>query len=98
MSRRPTTARRPADWSHFGPFLDTLVDHYEMVLVDPGPLANPHSVLDAPRATNGGPIDAVLLVRNQRISSNSDLSQAERRLDDAGVAILGVIENFVVSE
>lgn len=87
----------PGDWSRFGPCLEVLRDHYEMVLVDPGPLENPNSVLDAPSATAGGKIDAVLLVHNQRISSETDLGDAERRLDAAGIAVMGLIENFVVS-
>jgi Mrp family chromosome partitioning ATPase len=85
------------DWSRFAPCIETLRTHYEMVLVDPGPLEDIDPIGDALARTAGGRIDALLLVRNQRITPEEDLSEAQRRLAAAGIAVAGLIENFVVA-
>jgi Mrp family chromosome partitioning ATPase len=93
--RHDLTAR---DWSRFAACIETLREHYEMVLVDPGPLEDLESIDDALAATPGGRIDAVLLVRNRRITSEEDLTRIEERLAAAEIAVTGLIENFVVEE
>lgn len=93
--RHDLTAR---DWSRLAACIETLREHYEMVLVDPGPLEDLESIGDALAATPGGQVDALLLVRNRRITSEDDLTQIEQRLADAEIAVTGLIENFVVED
>ena len=45
--------------------------------------------------TVGGKIDAVLLVRNPRITSEARLADVESQLTASAVALAGLIENFV---
>ena len=85
------------DWSRFAPCIETLRKHYEMVLVDPGPLEDLGPVGDALARTAGGKVDALLLVCNQRITPEEDLSEVQERLSAAGIAVTGLIENFVVA-
>jgi Mrp family chromosome partitioning ATPase len=95
-SVRQASAAR--DWSRLASCIETLREHYEMVLVDPGPLEDLDSIGDVLAATAGGKIDAVLLVRNRRITSEEDLTEIEQRLNAAEIAVTGLIENFVVEE
>ena len=89
------TGHTTGDWSRLAPCLETLKHHYEMVLVDLGPLENIESIGDALNRTVDGKIDAVLLVHNRRITSAERLSQVEQELTASGVALAGMIENFV---
>ena len=95
----PSAGHDPAagDWSRLAPCIETLRKHYEMVLVDPGPLEDIGPIGDALARTAGGKIDALLLVHNQRITPEEDLDEVERRLTAAGIAVAGLIENFVVA-
>ena len=83
------------DCSRLAPCLDILKSHYEMVLVDLGPLEKNESLGDFFAQTVGGKIDAVLLVHNPRITSEARLADVEEQLTAAGVALAGLIENFV---
>jgi Mrp family chromosome partitioning ATPase len=91
----PTDHQKPGDWSRLPPCLDTLKNHYEMVLVDLGPLENIESIGDFFDRTLGAKIDAVLLVRNPRITSEARLAAVEQQLTASAVALAGLIENFV---
>jgi Mrp family chromosome partitioning ATPase len=85
------------DWSQLGPSLKTLKDHYEMVLVDLGPLESIESIGEALGRVVDEKIDAVLLVHNGRITSAERLGNVERELTAAGVTLAGMIENFVAA-
>ena len=87
----------PGDWSRFAPCIETLRRHYEMVLVDPGPLENLGPIGEVLAQAAGGKIDALLLVCNQRITPEEDLNEVEQQLTAAGIAVTGLIENFVVA-
>ena len=93
----PTNSPTCGDWSRLAPCIETLKNHYEMVLVDLGPLENIKSIGDVLSQTVGGKIDAVLLVRNPRITSEAQLAAVEQQLTASGVALAGLIENFVAS-
>jgi Mrp family chromosome partitioning ATPase len=95
--REPSAEHQPASggWSNLGACLKTLRDHYELVLVDPGPLEDIALFGDALAPAAGGGIDALLLVHNQRITSENDLAEIEQRLTAAEIAVTGLIENFV---
>ncbi len=91
----PTGGQTCGDWSRLAPCLDTLKNHYEMVLVDLGPLENFESIGDFFGRTVGGKIDAILLVRNPRITSEARVADVESQLTASAVALAGLIENFV---
>jgi Mrp family chromosome partitioning ATPase len=95
--REPSVKSEPAagDWSRLAPCIETLRRHYEMVLVDFGPLEDIRQFGHAMARTPGGKIDAVLLVHNRRITPDEALTEVEQRLGAAGIAVAGVIENFV---
>ena len=50
---------------------------------------------DALNRTVDGHIDAVLIVHNPRITSTDRLARVEQELTGSGVALAGMIENFV---
>jgi Mrp family chromosome partitioning ATPase len=83
------------DWSLLASCLETLKDHYEMVLVDLGPLENIGAIGDALGRVVEKKIDAVLLVHNGRTTSAERLSDVQQALTASGIAVAGVIENFV---
>ena len=93
--REPADARKPGDWSQLAPCLDTLKNHYEMVLVDLGPLEKIEALDEFFGRTIDGRIDAVLLVRNPRITTEARLAEVESQLSGSPVALAGLIENFV---
>ncbi len=93
--RQPADDPKRGDWSRLAPCLDTLRNHYEMVLVDLGPLESIESTGDLFERTVGGKIDAILLIRNPRITSEARLADVEAQLTASGVALAGLIENFV---
>jgi Mrp family chromosome partitioning ATPase len=95
--REPTGEQARGDCSRLASCLDTLKGHYEMVLVDLGPLENIESLDDYFRQTIDGKIDGVLLVHNPRITSEARLADVEEQLTAANVALAGLIENFVAS-
>ena len=53
------------DWSRLGRCLETLKDHYEMVLVDLGPLEDNEPIGEVLARAAGGNIDAFLLVHDR---------------------------------
>ena len=91
----PPKGPTAADWSRFAACVETLKNHYEMVLVDLGPLESIESFGDMLGRSAAGKIDAVLLVHNPRVTSEERLAAVEQQLTDAGIALAGRIENFV---
>jgi Mrp family chromosome partitioning ATPase len=83
------------DWSRLAPSIETLREHYDMVLVDLGPLENIESLGDALGKTLGGAIDALLLVHDGRITSSERLAEVEQELVEAKIPLAGVVQNFV---
>jgi len=95
--REPATERDdPAnDFARLATCIESLRDHYEMVLVDLGPLEDLGPAGAALIRTDAGNIDAVLLVHNQRAMPEEQLDEKKRQLTDAGITVAGLIENFV---
>jgi receptor protein-tyrosine kinase len=89
------TAWTSAGWARLAECLKTLRSHFEMTLVDLGPLEGIQHVGDSLHRTIASELDAVLLIRNQRITSNEQLSIAQKELSAAGVVLAGLIENFI---
>ena len=87
--------RRTLDWPHLSDCLDNLRGHFEMVLVDLGPLEDAQWAAGQPPWATAGQIDALLLVCNRRLTSEERLSETQHRLSEAGVPLAGLIENFI---
>ncbi|MFI4876573.1 MAG: hypothetical protein ACIALR_14585 [Blastopirellula sp. JB062] len=67
--------------------LEKMKGSYDMILVDVG------QVNDVPEKINE--VDAAMIVRDLRMSDDTQVAEVVRRLSGAGVSILGVTENFV---
>jgi len=73
--------------------LGSLGDHYEVTLVDAGPMTN----LDRPRVhclTGNSGLTGILLIRDLRHDSDADIEQAAEKLAQIGLPCHGIIENF----
>jgi Mrp family chromosome partitioning ATPase len=73
--------------------LDALRLSYQLVLVDVGTLSE--RARDLVPLLAAGSFDAALLVRDIRMTSPKELSDAAQRLVDAGIQTYGIAENFV---
>jgi Mrp family chromosome partitioning ATPase len=73
--------------------LESLRHSYQLVLCDVGTLSE--RARDLVPLLAAGSFDASILVRDIRMTSAKELSDAARRLTDAGIATYGVAENFV---
>lgn len=92
----PSESGRPVgDPSRLSGCLEALRNHYDMVLVDLGPLEDV-GLGDPARAQDiAQMIDAVVLVHNDRITSQDRLTALAERLATAGITTAGIVENFV---
>ncbi len=95
-AREPSAeGNRPAgDAARLPACLGILREHYDMVLVDVGPLEEAESAEGAIRQT-ARLVDAVVLVRNHRLTSTEDLAACQQQLTEAGTVVAGIVENFV---
>ncbi|MGA2797870.1 MAG: AAA family ATPase, partial [Thermoguttaceae bacterium] len=75
--------------------LDTLRKNYDLVLLDLGPLENPRSLGDLASGGLNCRIDAVTVVHKAGKILATCLPAVRQSLAVAGVAVTGVIENFV---
>ena len=80
-----------------GPCLDTLKNHYEMVLVDLGPLENIESIGDVLCQTDRRRKDRRRSVGSQSAHhvGRTPWPTSSEQLTASGVALAGLIENFV---
>ncbi len=94
-AREPSAeGHRPAgDPARLPVCLGILREHYDMVLVDLGPLEEAESAQDAMRRT-ARLVDAVVLVRNHRLTSAERLAACQEQLTEAGTVVVGIVENF----
>jgi Mrp family chromosome partitioning ATPase len=69
--------------------LDSLRQHYDLVLVDLGQFG------ESPARAVIDWIDAAVLVHNVRVASREELDRTRRRMRAAGLVEAGVAENFV---
>jgi Mrp family chromosome partitioning ATPase len=96
-------AREPAsecggplgDPSRLPDCLKVLKEHYDLVMVDLGPLENAVLADGARSEMLAEGIDAVILVHGPQITSESQRIAVERKLAAAGIAVAGIVENFV---
>ncbi len=73
---------------------NSLRNHFDIILVDPGPLCN-SPIFDKQFAgVSDGCIDAALMVKNLRRYDGSEFDALGQSLNDAGAKVIGVVENF----
>jgi len=73
----------------------TLAAHYDLVLLDPGPLEE-LGVVGASLARGiGSRLDAIVLVHHGGVTPPEDLDEVRRRLAATEIVQVGVVENFV---
>ena len=90
---------RPAgDLSRLAACLKTVQNHYDTVLVDLGPLEDVGLTDGTWSKTIGGMIDAVVLVHNDRITSEEERTALVGQLAAEGITVAGIVENFVTEE
>lgn len=77
--------------------LRVLQHHYGIVLVDLGPILDPLVAGPALKLAERSGIDAALLVRDTRVTTDDDLRAATRALAGAGVSTVGIAETFVAT-
>jgi Mrp family chromosome partitioning ATPase len=73
----------------------SLRHHFDLILVDPGPLANSPLLDRHLSQVMAGSIDAALLMKNLRRQDDGEFENVAQALGDAGTKVIGVIENFV---
>jgi Mrp family chromosome partitioning ATPase len=76
--------------------LDLLRQHYDFVLVDVGPLEGRREA-GLPALGSASGLKAAIVIHNLRATSPERLAEVEDSLSAAGVAQIGVIQNFVRS-
>jgi Mrp family chromosome partitioning ATPase len=94
----PECDRPAGDLSRLPGCLRILRNHYDLVLVDAGPLEDSVLVDGAWRQATHGVVDAVVMVRNPRITSEERQRAMVDELAAAGIAVAGIVENFVAEE
>jgi Mrp family chromosome partitioning ATPase len=92
------SGREPSDPSRLSDCLKTVQEHYDIVLVDLGPLEDAGLTDDASRRLTGGIVDCVILVHNHRVTTDDQESVFEEHLASAGIAVAGIVENFVAED
>lgn len=75
--------------------LKTLAGHYDLVLLDPGPLEDLGAAGTSLACGIGSRLDAIALVHNAHLTPPEDLADIGRALAASQVVPVGVIENFV---
>ncbi len=82
--------------SQLGQCIEMLRSQYDMLLVDLGPLENAGLASASPGWAAPGTIDGIVLVRDHRVTSEEELMAVQGKLAVAGVAAVGIVENFVI--
>ncbi len=87
--------RSNGDRSSLTDFLQSLRPHYDLVLVDLGPLEDLGVGYGSAGRDALGGLDGLVLVRDQRLTTQQQLEEIQAQLTSARIAVAGIIENFV---
>ena len=93
---RESDETNSADWLHWHECIGQLRDHYDLILVDLGPMEKCVNAQNTPWDC-GNHLDVVLLTHNRRITPKETLAEMQHRLNEAGVNVAGVVENFITT-
>ncbi len=89
------TGDNPAhDQSRLADSIRLLVENYDAVLVDLGPLEDPDAPGGALAQGIGAGLDGVVLVQDVRTTTDDKLAEIRRHLSAAGIAQPGIIQNY----
>jgi Mrp family chromosome partitioning ATPase len=80
--------------AHLENCLAALQQQYDIVLVDLGPLERVNIPLGSSTGGSFQGVDAVVLVRDQRLTSQAQLHQIHEQMTAGGAVIIGIVENF----
>ena len=86
------------DPSRLARCVEILRSRYDMVLVNMGPLEESGRIGGIADWTAAGTIDAVVLAHDQRITTEDELFKVEGQLAVAGIAAVGIVENFAAED
>jgi len=75
--------------------MGALGEHYDLVLVDVGDIGGQAGLEGQGDHPGPGWLDAIVLVQDVRSTARTELLGAVRRVAASGLALLGVVENFV---
>jgi Mrp family chromosome partitioning ATPase len=84
-----------ADRAKLPDCITALRNHYDMVLVDLGPLEDANLQMESSDGKAFQGIDAMVLVRDQRLTSYEQMSEIQGQLRSAKITVAGMVENFV---
>jgi hypothetical protein len=73
----------------------TLATHYDLVLLDPGPLEELGAAGASLACGIGSRLEGIVLVHHSGITPAEDLDEVSGRLAGSQIVQVGVIENFV---
>lgn len=74
--------------------IDQLRRHYDLVLLDVGPLGDDAETIDLAAALGGCPLDDALVVRDRRRAAPKQINDVCRRVAALGIRHWDVVENF----
>ena len=77
--------------------IETLAAHYDLVLLDLGPLEDPNVVGGWLARGLGSRLDAIALVHNVRDTARERLAEIQRCLAATDIAQAGIVENFAAA-
>ncbi len=86
--------RSQVDKTRMAENIDVLAGHYDLVLVDVGPLDNHTQDGKAPWQQIADRLDAVVLVRDVRTTTRDRLAETLHDISAAGLSQAGVVQNF----
>jgi Mrp family chromosome partitioning ATPase len=94
--REPFTASElPADApNRIAETWESLRRHFDVVLIDSGPLANSPILDQRYVGVLAGRIEAVVMVKNLRRQDDDEFNATQQALNNAAAKVIGVIENF----
>jgi len=82
--------RSQVDKTRMAENIDVLAEHYDLVLVDVGPLDGRHGDIEVPC----GRLDAVVLVQDIRTTTSDRFAETLHGISAAGISQAGVVQNF----
>ncbi len=90
------TDKPPEDETRLADSMATLSAHYDLTLVDLEPLEDSAVLTGSPARALARCLDAVVMVHNVRATPQNQLVDVQRRLAEANIEQVGIVENFVV--
>ncbi|MFO0870188.1 MAG: cellulose synthase operon protein YhjQ/BcsQ [Pirellulales bacterium] len=90
----PTARLSPLSWSAAATneLFQALRDHFDLVVVDLGPLTD--VLKRGLQGGSDGPLDGTIILRDVRITGADQVLLIARELHQAGLHIIGVVDNF----